>query len=602
VKRQSNEGFIARVELGPNHAFDLFEHDNGTVSYAQLGGPGVRPLKMEGFDNLSPRDVFEVLSPGKKLPGALEKYPRTNAPRTALSAELTQHALLTNQHRSGPASPGTPCPWEFFRDTSTVLGPMCIPGGTNYEVSNCWQGAGFVDWHQNQNDNALGAACATHLSTSFFVTVNSLGQLFLIGPGYWVQWKTTGSCHREWWPPGSICDAPFVQFKIWNPVSPRLHFAYDVTGNGKTLIRGGWGMYVHQRGIDELQMGNALADSVVTYTWHDNNGNKLFDPGEVNFNPNGPDFVARRVEVGQALSGAVPNPNEKEPMTDEFSMSFERELIPNFAVRATGIYSREHNAYRVQNNKRPYNVYNIPVTARDPGPDGRLGTSDDPGTTVTYWEYPVAYQGAAFQEPMLINDKGSNGNYRSFEVAATKRMSNRWMMMASYSATKLHVPFVSNTAGLTDFTGGGGLTVILATFDPNAEINSKMDLREWQGRLDGAYILPHDMLVSANFEHRSGAPYARTVSFTGGTQIPSQVVRVEPIGTRRLPNINLLHMRFEKSLRMARGQKVGLRVNVFNVTNINTEQSVTQLSGANFLRPAGVIPPRIVEFGVNYTF
>jgi hypothetical protein len=47
---------------------------------------------------------------------------------------------------------------------------------------------------------------------------------------------------------------------------------------------------------------------------------------------------------------------------------------------------------------------------------------------------------------------------------------------------------------------------------------------------------------------------------------------------------------------------VALRVNVFNVTNINTEQSVTQLSGANFQRPAGVIPPRIVEFGVNYTF
>jgi outer membrane receptor protein involved in Fe transport len=204
---------------------------------------------------------------------------------------------------------------------------------------------------------------------------------------------------------------------------------------------------------------------------------------------------------------------------------------------------------------------------------------------------------------MLINGSAADDQkYKRFELAASKRLSNRWSLLASYSTTKVYIPNVQNTASTgNDFTNPG-LQVFLATFDPNAEINSKMNLREWQGRLDGAYILPHDMLVSANFEHRSGAPYARTVSFTGGTQIPSQVVRVEPIGTRRLPNINLLHMRFEKSLRMARGQKVALRVNVFNVTNINTEQSVTQLSGANFLRPAGVIPPRIVEFGVNYTF
>ena len=115
-------------------------------------------------------------------------------------------------------------------------------------------------------------------------------------------------------------------------------------------------------------------------------------------------------------------------------------------------------------------------------------------------------------------------------------------------------------------------------------------------------VLPHDVLVSANFEHRSGTPYARTVSFTGGTQIPSLVARVEPIGARRLPNINLLHMRFEKSLRLTQGQKVALRVNVYNVTNINSEQSITQLSGVNFGRPAGVVPPRILELGVNYTF
>ena len=32
------------------------------------------------------------------------------------------------------------------------------------------------------------------------------------------------------------------------------------------------------------------------------------------------------------------------------------------------------NIYRIQNNLRPYEAYNIPVTNRDPGPDGEVGT------------------------------------------------------------------------------------------------------------------------------------------------------------------------------------------------------------------------------------
>jgi hypothetical protein len=108
--------------------------------------------------------------------------------------------------------------------------------------------------------------------------------------------------------------------------------------------------------------------------------------------------------------------------------------------------------------------------------------------------------------------------------------------------------------------------------------------------------------VSANFESRSGAPYARTVSFTGGQQITSQVIRVEPIGTRRMPIINLLHMRAEKSFRLREGHRVSLRFNVYNVTNISTVETLTQLSGPNFELPLTIIPPRIAELGVQYTF
>ena len=396
---------------------------------------------------------------------------------------------------------------------------------------------------------------------------------------------------------------PQVAFKTFNPVTPRLHASYDVTGDGKTVIKGGWGRFVALRTVDSITPANENIQLDTTFLWHDLNGNGLYDPGEINFNLNGSDFVRTSLHIAgdDALSGAVPNPNEKAPGSDEFSLSVERELIPNFAVRATGIYSRTFNVYRVQNNLRPYSVYNIPITNADPGPDGKVGTADDPGTSVIYYEYPVAYRGKAFQQPMLINDPKADQTYKSFEIAATKRMSSRWQLLGSYSATKLHVPIVQNVQGCCDFVNPG-IGLFVSTVDPNAEINTVNNTWEWQARATGVYILPFDVQVSANFEHRSGTPYARTVSFTGGQTIPNIQLRVEPIGTRRLPNIDLTHFRVEKSIRLTNGQKVALRANIYNLTNTNTVTILTQLSGVNFEKPSAIIAPRVLEFAVQYTF
>lgn len=385
-----------------------------------------------------------------------------------------------------------------------------------------------------------------------------------------------------------------IDFKTFNSVVPRISAVYDLTGDATTVLRAGWGRFAHQRYIDHINPANRNVALRTTFQWRDLNGNDRFDVGEVNLDPEGRDFVSQTQIFGGRLAGAVPNPDEKQPMADEVSLSIERQVMPGVAVRATGVYSRQINNYRYQNNLRPFDVYTIPIANPDPGPDGRVGTADDPGTLITYFDYPTALRGRAFQQPMLVNDPRADESYKSFELAASKRLADRWQFMASYSATKTNLP-----------------VPVQADLNPNAEIFAANKTWEWLSRVSGAYVFPGDVQVSANFEHRSGEPQARTVFLTGGRSIRSIRLPVEPLGSIRLPHRNLLNVRVEKSLRLSPRHRVALRVNVYNALNANTVIQRTLQSGPNYLHPiqtggtgstTGITPPRIAEFSVLYSF
>ena len=183
--------------------------------------------------------------------------------------------------------------------------------------------------------------------------------------------------------------------------------------------------------------------------------------------------------------------------------------------------------------------YTIPITNTDPGPDNVRGNADDPGTSITYYEYPVALRGNAYQAPWIVNDEKANKKYTSFEIAASKRLANRWSMQASYSFTQIHDPLPDNTAG-----GTGAFNA--NTKDPNAEIFAEDNTKESQVRISGSYMMPWDIQLSGNYQLRNGAYWARTAVFRGGVTIPSITLRVEPRDANEYPSIHLTDFRVEK--------------------------------------------------------
>ena len=89
--------------------------------------------------------------------------------------------------------------------------------------------------------------------------------------------------------------------------------------------------------------------------------------------------------------------------------------------------------------------------------------------------------------------------------------------------------------------------------------------------------------------------------FSGGRVIPTIVLNVEPVGTRRLPTLNTLDLRGAKTFTFGK-QKMEFRVNVFNVLNINKATGLNMRSGPNFMLPTGIVLPRVLDFSVLYTY
>ncbi len=129
-----------------------------------------------------------------------------------------------------------------------------------------------------------------------------------------------------------------------------------------------------------------------------------------------------------------------------------------------------------------------------------------------------------------------------------------------------------------------------------------MSTWEYTGKISGGYILPFEIVASANYERRQGTPQARQHQFTGGTAIRSIVLNVEPIGSIRLPTTNLVDFRFAKRLRIGGAHTLEGRFDFFNVFNANFVTGRNLRSGSTYLVPNNIILPRILQVGVTYNF
>ena len=128
----------------------------------------------------------------------------------------------------------------------------------------------------------------------------------------------------------------------WKGLAPRIGLAYDLRGDGRTVIRGAYNYFQQSLGDSFASTYNLNAIASATYDWNDSIPDNTYTPGEVDLSLNGPDFVS----ITGAANSILPNDPKYgrelyQSNTQELSLGVQHELMPSVAARAVYVYKRE---------------------------------------------------------------------------------------------------------------------------------------------------------------------------------------------------------------------------------------------------------------------
>jgi hypothetical protein len=372
-----------------------------------------------------------------------------------------------------------------------------------------------------------------------------------------------------------------------NSVSPRIGFAYDLTGDNRTVVKGFAGLYYFNSADTLADLENPIGSARLRYQFLDQNGNRLLDGPQ--------ELGAFRSTQGGAGFVDVDD-NIKRPHSQEVSAHLEREIMSGLSGRVSYVYKGIRDEW-VEIDPTRAAAMTIPFSFVDIGVDGVRGTSDD--QTLQLTDRPAATpQTRLYTNP---TDPAYDSDFQTIEFAINRRFAGRWMLLTSFGYTWLD-QFHATT------TGTGALDALSQGKTYNWRANARLfgdNGREtstiWNYKAIGRYTLPFEVGFSGSWKVQSGRQYGRntSISFPGDG---AQSVRVEPVTANRAPTVAILDFRADKSFTFGRYGKVTAMVDVFNATNSGTVTNFATTTGAQYQRVIGILDPRIVRFGLRYDF
>jgi len=354
-----------------------------------------------------------------------------------------------------------------------------------------------------------------------------------------------------------------------NCLAPRIGITFDLFGDSTTAIKAHYGRYFEKLRITDVYAAIDIADFYGYF----------YDEGEWVL-----DFV-------DTLGSAKVDENLKQPGTDQFSLSLERQLAKDLSIEFAYIHKKfinilgavetlgtwEQVAYTDPYNGKNYQLWSL---TSDPSETEMLITNPKGGTYDTVPFTPET-------------------TYNTFQVNLAKRFSDNWQLIVSYSLSK--------AAGNFDL-GGVDREVIFNDFfkSKNLTVNSdgyNLSDTTHVFKIQGSVMLPFDISLGTSFVYRSGYRYnslIRPGDFLNDYR--RYDIRGESRGEFKYPGQSRLDMRLEKQFMIGKFRLSGLfdALNIFNSNTIMGTQN--QVYNPNYGKVSSIMTPRRFQIGVRFHF
>ena len=377
-----------------------------------------------------------------------------------------------------------------------------------------------------------------------------------------------------------------------NNVAPRLGFTWAPGGDGRSAVRGGFGVFFQRTSYTFLT--NMFTNGRFSDSFTQSFPLLTFDPGPRGGNfPTDPLLVNGPV-VNHALIDAMfppgtiirntgtvrfDNPERDLAYSRQYSLGYERQLGSTIGVGVDFIRSEQ---------RRQYVLVDLNPATRSNG----LATGSITRNT------PLVGAPGEFAARVDTLENIGYINYNTIQVSGTKRVSNGWSARLSYAFSRGR----GNTAtGQADTAN----SQVLGDFNQDLEYGPTAVDRPHILTASASYDIPHTggLKLSAVYSARSGTPFtlvdttfdadrngittneylpAGSYSGTGGEDAYDVDYKGGRNGARG-PNYQRLDLRAGYRIRLAGGRTIDAFFDIFNVTN-----------EPNFANPTNVTNPAVL--------